>query len=638
MDNIFYLKNTNLSKENTLSYNGEIYNFKNEDELTKILFNLGGKDLAKEFIMAYKNKEIIVGKKEIKSIAKEITNLRTYKENTKGKKITKRIVAAAVAVSVAFGAFGCSKIKKETPPTAEDGNYQEMSFEELLSLLKEGKQRESFALMDEVQDYFNNVASPSIAVAKDNGAQLFLRADEIVSLFTYANADTYTKETFNEIFGSTFDESKITEDYTNAARVLNNYYLRAKNSSGLDKLFSDENNQQLFKSFEELVLDYNTNPTKTNKQRIQNKLDEIFLSGKIDSLKNTCPEATSFIGTHMIAALELNGVLSKKFADQIIEMNETVTCDTLKGHIKEIDEYTDKVSSIYISKATDENGVVQVEELNQNATYIEYIKEAMDEKNIKVSSRDIAPIIKGLKNPKVTNSSAYKSLQIKGTTYKRKTKTSSRSKVIKIFGKDKVKEAEKKADKNDKIIEIDDKKYSIDEANAMEEVSKSGYSKGYSFRNQMYQDLYYNRLNANYSSYQNQIESIINSYNGKYKSTYAKNVRDGFRDAYNNAVKSYNDEKKLRDDAAKEEKTETTIEHYRPIQNNNNNNSNNKNNNNNSNNNNNNNSNNNNNNSNNNNNQEIPKDNTHISNTEKVTPSEDNDYTYEITVERVRTK
>ena len=64
MDNIFYLKSTNLSKENTLSYNGEIYNFKNEDELTRILFNLGGKDLAKEFIMAYKNKEIIVGKKK----------------------------------------------------------------------------------------------------------------------------------------------------------------------------------------------------------------------------------------------------------------------------------------------------------------------------------------------------------------------------------------------------------------------------------------------------------------------------------------------------------------------------------------------------------------------------------------------
>lgn len=633
MDNKFYLKSTNLSKENTLSYNGEIYNFKNEDELTKILFNLGGKDLAKEFIMAYKNKEIIVGKKEIKSIAKEIDNLKTYKENAKRKGVTKRIVAVAVAMSLALGTIGCSKIKKqETPPTTEDGNYQEMSFEELLSLLKEGKQRESFALMDEVQDYFNNVAAPSIAVAKDNGAQLFLRADEIVSLFTYANADTYTKETFNEIFGSTFDESKITEDYTNAARVLNNYYLRAKNSSGLDKLFSDENNQQLFKSFEELVLDYNTNPTKTNKQRIQNKLDEIFLSGKIDSLKNTCPEATSFIGTHMIAALELNGVLSKKFADQIIEMNETVTCDTLKGHIKEIDEYTDKVSSIYISKATDENGVVQVEELNQNATYIEYIKEAMDEKNIKVNSRDIAPIIKGLKNPKVTNSSAYKNIQIKGTTYTRKTKTSSRSKVIKIFGKDKVKEAEKKADKNDKIIEIDDKKYSIDEANAMEEVAKSGYSKGYSFRNQMYQDLYYNRLNANYSSYQSQIESIINSYNGKYKSTYAKNVRDGFRDAYNNAVKSYNDEKKLRDDAAKDEKTETTTDHYRPdksddsSKDNNNNNSNN------------NNNNSNNNNNNNNNNQEPSNDTTHTSNTEEVTPSEDNDYTYEITVDRVRTK
>ena len=622
MDNKFYL-DKELRNATKFGYKGKIYELKSPKDIGEILIGLGETSAIYKFMEANDNKQVVIGESYFKKEEKDskIENMKVYKNNIKNakKNLKLKITAGILTVAIAASALiGCStrEQKKEQPVTME--NYQEMDFEQLLALLNEGVQRDSFELMDEVQDYFNNTAAPTIKVKADKGAQLYLNADEIKSLFIYANADTYSKETFYEIFGSTFDDAKATEDYTNSARVLNNYYLRATNPSGIAKLFTNVKNQELFASFEQLVLNYNKKPSKENKQKIVNKLDEIYFSGKIDSLKNTCPEAVSFIGTHMTAALELNGVLSKSFADKVVEANETVTCNTIKEYIKEIDEYTEARNLVVVT--TEDKQEINLSD-NQ-ALY--YISDAMDNKNIKVSSRDIAPIIKNgkLTNKVIKNKSALKKLNIKNTKYTKK--QVSKKTAIKEFGKEKVKKAEQEADKMDPIITIDNKDYSIDDANKIEEITREAKQYGVNFTNDIYQEMYRNNGSFNSATYEAKLTNKANSYTGKYKEKYKVALWQGYREAVRLAKELYDSEKQFREEAEKEiikeEEEIVTTDRYVPkdttVENNN--------------------TNNNTNNDNNNTNNE----NSTTVKTETVTPSADNNYTYEeeTIVDRVYSK
>ncbi len=635
MDNKFYL-DKELRNATKFGYKGKTYELKSPKDIGEILIGLGETSAIYKFMEANDNKQVVIGEEYFKKEKdSKISNMKVYKNNIKNakKNLKLKITAGILTVAVAASALiGCStKEQKTEEPVTTVENYQEMDFEQLLALLNEGVQRDSFELMDEVQDYFNNTAAPTIKVKADKGAQLFLNAEEVKSLFTYANADTYSKETFYEIFGSTFDDAKATEDYTNSARVLNNYYLRATNPSGIDKLFQNEKNQELFASFEKLVLNYNKKPSKENKQKIVNKLDQIYFSGKIDSLKNTCPEAVSFIGTHMTAALELNGVLSKSFADKVVEANETVTCNTIKEYIKEIDEYTEARNLVVVTNQDKQ----EINLTDNQALY--YISDAMDNKNIKVSSRDIAPIIKnGRLTKKIsTNNTVYKNTKIKNTKFTRK--QVSKKTAIKEFGKDEVKKAEDKADRLDPIITIDNKDYSIDDANAIEEITREAKQYGVNFTNDIYQEMYRNNGSFNSATYEAKLTNKANSYTGKYKDKYKVALWQGYREAVRLAKELYDSEKQFREDAEKEiikEEETTTTDRNIPkdttVEDNTNNNNN-------SNNNSGNNSNNNNSSNDNTNNNE---DSTIIKNTETVTPSADNNYTYEdeTIIERVYSK
>lgn len=551
MENKFYL-DKELGNATKFGYKGKIYELKSQKDIGEILIGLGETSAIYQFMEANDNNQVVIGEEYFNNEEKDstISNMKVYENNIKNakKNLKLKITAGLLTIAIAASALiGCSireQKAKEQVITSE--KYQEMDFEQLLALLNEGLQKDSFKLMDKVQDYFNNTSAPSIKVKEDKDAQLFLNAEEVKSLFIYANADTYSKETFYEIFGSTFDDAKATEDYTNSARVLNNYYLRATKPSGIDKLFQNQKNQELFSSFEQLVLNYNKKPTKENKQKIVNKLDQIYFSGKIDSLKNTCPEAVSFIGTHMTAALELNGVLSKSFADKIVEANETVTCNTIKEYIKEIDEYTQTRELVVATNQ--ENKEINL--TDNQALY--YITDEMDNKNIKVTSRDIAPIIKsGNLTKKIsTNNKVYKNTKIKNTKYTKK--QVSEKTAIKEFGKDAVEKAEEKSDKVDPIITIDNKDYSIEDANKIEEIIREAKQYGVNFTNDIYQEMYRNNGSFNSATYEAKLTNKANSYTGKYKEKYRLALWQGYAEAIRLAKELYDSEKQFRENAEKE--------------------------------------------------------------------------------------
>lgn len=637
MDNKFYL-DKELKYATKFGYKGKTYELKNPRDIGTILIGLGETSAIYRFMEDNDNNRVVIGEKYFKQEEQEskIANMKVYKNNIKNAKKNLKLKITAGILAIAIGAsalIGCSnqKEKAEEPATTVE-NYQEMDFEQLLALLNEGVQRDSFELMDEVQDYFNNTAAPTIKLKADKGAQLYLFADEVKSLFTYANADTYSRETFYEIFGSTFDDSRIIQDFENAGSILNNYYVRATNPSGIDKLFQNEKNQELFASFEQLVLNYNKKPTKANKQKIVNKLDEIYFSGKIDSLKKTCPEAVAFIGTLTVNALEANGVLTRSFADKINKANQTVACNTIKEYIKEVGEYTQARDLV---TATIEN-YQEINLSDNQALY--YISSAMDNKNIKVSSREIKKIIR---NKNLTNKAVLKKLNIKNTKFTRK-KVNKKT-AIKEMGKDAVDKAKDESDRLDQIITIDDKDYSIDDATELEKITREAKQYGVDFTKAIYQEMYRNNGSFNSATYEAKLTNKANSYTGKYKEKYRVALWQGYREAVRLAKELYDSEKQFREDAEKEiikEEETTTTDRNIPkdttVEDNTNSNNNSNNNNNNDNGNNSNNDNNSSSNDNTNNNE----DSTVIKNTETVTPSADNDYTYEdeTIIERVYSK
>ena len=173
----------------------------------------------------------------------------------------------------------------------------------------------------------------------------------------------------------------------------------------------------------------------------------------------------------------------------------------------------------------------------------------------------------------------------------------------------------------DPIITIDNKDYSIDDANEIEEITREAKQYGVNFTNDIYQEMYRNNGSFNSATYEAKLTNKANSYTGKYKEKYKVALWQGYREAVRLAKELYDSEKQFREEAEKEiikeEEEIVTTDRYVPkdttVENNNNTN-----------------------NDNNNTNNE----NSTTVKTETVRPSADNNYTYEeeTIVDRVYSK
>ena len=177
------------------------------------------------------------------------------------------------------------------------------------------------------------------------------------------------------------------------------------------------------------------------------------------------------------------------------------------------------------------------------------------------------------------------------------------------------------------------KDYSIDDANAIEEITREAKQYGVNFTNDIYQEMYRNNGSFNSATYEAKLTNKANSYTGKYKDKYKVALWQGYREAVRLAKELYDSEKQFREEAEKEiikeEEEIVTTDRYVPkdttVENNNNTNNNT--------------SNNTNNNTNNDNNNTNNENSTTVK-TETVRPSADNNYTYEeeTIVDRVYSK
>lgn len=467
--------------------------------------------------------------------------------NDQNKKSKKNKVLKAVASVTAVGALGAavagtlsSCSKESTKNGKQELVEQTGTLEDLLKQLENENQQNAFRKMCDAQDAFNNTAAPSIVEKYDNNAQLYLKSNEVVALYAFANADTWSNEEMGKILGKKLlDSEQLLTDYVQAARVMNTYYRYAEQPSGLSVLFEDEENKRVFEEFENLVIEYNKTQDEKVKQQISEKLTEIYLSGQIDDIKTLQKEAASFIATLIVPSLYERQIIDQKLYDSVIEINETITCDELKNELKESEKY-----------ATEENDELLTKIVNKmDETYI-----TSDNRNINIEERE---------NDKLDDigGNSLGGGYISSGNVSSDRETISRDEAVNEFGEAAVEDAEQNANQQFEQ-EYKDK-------NESQKAYAQGLSDGYAITYERTFDAYVNsNTTLTAASFSSSISAKLSNYNGSYRDAYSQGLSEGaasgisagLRDAKaaKSAMDKYDDSNVEITEQAKPEKPTTT--------------------------------------------------------------------------------
>lgn len=479
--------------------------------------------------------------REVKPV---VINSSDYEVDNKKKsngKSKSKVLASAAAIAVATGitagaTVGCLNINKREKENAETkistNEFEALTVNELIEKLNDNGQKDAYMNMNEFQKYFNDIAANSIYKTYDGESKLYLTAEEIEALFVYLNADTLTSKTFANIFEGKdkFNSETFSNKYTDASRVLAAYYMRATETSGISKLFKDEENKKYFDNFEQLLIQANINPTDEKKEKLQAFLKDILYSDKIDTPTEKYSEAVGVIETSLIPAAYANGLIPTELYEEIVKHNETNTCNNIKNEIKGIE---DQITEQHASEI------------------LMILPKKMNQENIKVQSRDIN-LAGDLTEDIIDNNQ---------TTNNNKKIEVDRKTAIKEVGKEEVVKKEQEA-LNSKMVEYtmpngEKKKITVEEANKREKTKAQGLRDGY---NKTYEEtrklVAKNGKKVSIDDFKLTIE-----YNGSYKDSYMQGFKEGSRKGvilgYTDGIIEYEASKKVESGTTITEKEET---------------------------------------------------------------------------------
>lgn len=307
---------------------------------------------------------------------------------------TQRLAAAGLAATVGFSAMGLSSCNSKninstvSPSVAvsevADENNRKSTIDEVVSitenyndvqaLIDSLNENQKFAWnkINNTQNYFNNVAAPTVSIPEDNGAQLYLTAEECVALYSVLNFNIYSPEELASMFGNSngyYNMASIKSNFESAMRVLNYYWFTATEYSGISQIFANEEDAKVFVQFESLLLQYNKTKSAEDAKYLHDFVTKVvFFNKDIDNYKSVHPGVLSVIGMGACPELYLAGVISEEELNQIVTIYESVICD--KAYTK-------------IEDATEIKGITE------NEDKIKRIIELLDKKNILVSNRNI---------------------------------------------------------------------------------------------------------------------------------------------------------------------------------------------------------------------------------------------------------
>ncbi len=408
------------------------------------------------------------------------------KEEKTHKKASKALIALAIAAGLlllsatayagsdklqaaAGKLFGKNKTQTENfEDVDEEASLSELegkSVSELIEMLNDEEQEEAFERIVNTQDYFNEEAAPTVS-QKDK--QLYFTFDETTSAYMYANAKALGSDKLASFFGKSkimllnedtdeyeeMNKDLVSAKYLSFCNILSYYYqLGATTRSGVDGLFENEKEGEFFREFEDLILAYNKNHSEETKAAIRAKLEEIYMSGNVDSLSDKYQGASSFIGTAIVPYLYLNRIIDKDTYKAIVEINETITCQDIYTQIGKI-----------LNCETAENGK---ELIIERIAYLQNLKTKDLDRNLSMEESLEGYRLSDLGQFVLGATPGFSSSKTITKHYQKITKD--RKEAVKATSESAVKKAEEEADK----------KAGIDEKNADEDAYWDGYMDGY---------------------------------------------------------------------------------------------------------------------------------------------------------------
>lgn len=236
-----------------------------------------------------------------------------------------------------------TKKTKEAKKTKEE-NLANKSLDELIAMLDKNGQQQAFNKIIDTQDYFNEVAAPTV---KQGDKQLYFTFDETTSAYLYANAKAVNSDKLSSFFGKSkilllnnngeyeeLNNEGVAANYLSFCLNLSYYYqLGATETSGVSQIFENEEEAKFFNEFESKILEYNKNKNETTKAEIRQMLERIYMSGSIDSEMEKYSGASSIIGTAIVPYLYLEGIIDEDMYNSLVEINETLTCQDIYSQI-----------------------------------------------------------------------------------------------------------------------------------------------------------------------------------------------------------------------------------------------------------------------------------------------------------------
>lgn len=276
-----------------------------------------------------------------------------------------------------------------------DAELNNKSIGDLLNMLNTDGQKQAIAKITEGQDDFNMEAASTVKqVFTEDGKQiekqLFVTFDETSAAYLYANAFAVPADDLAMYFGNakvfdripngvikeSLNQDIVTANYVNFSKQLIQYYqLGGKVHTGMDQLFENQEEGKFFYDFESLVLEYNKTKDEKTAKAIREQLEEIYMAGTNNSIKDKFPGATALISTTMLPHLHTNGVINNEKMETYEEIYETKTCNDIKNQIKKVEEKINCEVSDCINTATKVNGKERI---------LEKIDEIQDKQTLKL--------------------------------------------------------------------------------------------------------------------------------------------------------------------------------------------------------------------------------------------------------------
>lgn len=304
-----------------------------------------------------------------------VPNPEAKEDGIKGKTVAKIAGASVLGIAAIGGIFvACSKQKNETEEASKVTDFDNATFEELMSTLSETSERRIFFenVYTVTEDLNAKLIDTSVFALKEDGeAKLQFTIDEVMAAKIAFN--NYSSEELKEIFGmQEVNAQALQSNYQSFVSKISKFAMNGKAPSTISNLIEDEANRAWFESIENAIIDFNKEVEKEDSKLINEKADKVIRTfayfythsiNGVDGISNDASTlnciknvALNMIGGYYDANVEKEykqylvvSTAPGEFDDKYVteKLAQVQKGETLKFHKDEADKGVCTISNVY---------------------------------------------------------------------------------------------------------------------------------------------------------------------------------------------------------------------------------------------------------------------------------------------------